>query len=150
VLGLHCAVRDPGYALLIDLNPCAAYCAHTNTASTGLGWLIDVAQCDSISCLRCPLPRGAVIIYNTPYLPVEDEGLEALAWSGGIDEASRAARFASRCIVEGCVVLVYSSLSGNEEEVLRPLSEAGFTVKRRGIHMFFEDIVVATACRSRV
>lgn len=145
VLGLECASRG-SYTVMIDLSPCAARCSLLNARGSGLDALVDVVQCDNASCLRCP-GAGAYIMYNTPYLPVEDEGIEALAWSGGIGEAERLAALVAGCPGYRCVVLVYSSLSGSNERLLDVLSKAGVALKKGSLHLFFEDIVVVYGCR---
>jgi len=145
VLGLRCSMHS-GYTILIDVSPCAVYCSRLNSRRMGVDALVDVVQCDNISCIRCP-GRESVFVYNTPYLPVEDEGLEGLAWSGGIREARRLAGQASACTGLSCVVLVYSSLSGSDKDVVDSLRGAGIAVKKRSLHVFFEDIVVVYGCR---
>jgi len=148
VLGLECGSKNVPYTLLLDMNPCAAYCSRLNAKRRGVDGLLDVAQCDGLSCIRCP-DRRFLVVYNTPYLPVDDGGLEGLAWSGGIREAERLARYAGSCPRLACIVLVYSSLSGSDKEVLKTLREAGVAVERRSLHIFFEDIVVVYGCRKR-
>lgn len=135
-----------------DVNPCAAGCAHGNLSALGPAALAGVAQCDTVSCLRCPLER-ALLVYNTPYLPPAEEGpsshplLEA-SWSGGLPVVREAAASLAGCAGPGsCVVLVYSSLTGPRGEVLRPLLERGLqVVAEERLHRFFEDIVVTAAC----
>lgn len=144
VLGLQCGVYG-SYTVLIDVSPCAVYCSLLNSRRMGLDALVDVAQCDNMTCIRCP--SEGLAVYNTPYLPVEDEGLEGLAWSGGIHEAERLARLVSTCKGLKCVTLVYSSLSGSDKDVLDSLGSVGIAVKKKRLHMFFEDILVVYGCK---
>ncbi len=136
-----------------DVNPCAAACAHANLSRLGPATVAGVAQCDTLTCIRCPLEH-ALLVYNTPYLPPPggDEPrshplLEA-SWSGGLPVVREAAARLAGCAGPGsCVVLVYSSLTGPRGEVLRPLLERGLrVVAEERLHRFFEDIVVTAAC----
>lgn len=142
VLGLFCA-RKGYYTVLVDLNPCATACAQYNMRS--LGALGDIVQCSTTSCLRCPL-AVSLLVYNTPYLPVEEKGLEGLAWSGGLEEAHRLIEYYLNCVPSGCSIVVYSSLSGSDRELLRKLKKAGRLVLR-SLHVFFEDIKAAATCK---
>lgn len=149
ILGLECISKcGSSYAVLSDLNPCAAYCARVNAEKLGVDAYADIVQCDSLSCLRCqPAIANIAIVYNTPYLPVEEYDIEALAWSGGLCEALRAAGYAVNCIVKGCIVLVYSSLSGDDSSIIKAFMDSGFQVERIVRHVFFEDIKVVKACK---
>lgn len=152
VLGLECTGKCRVYSILADLNPCAVYCALMNARRLGFDALTDIVQCDSLSCIRCGRTSSSIlIVYNTPYLPVNDYsdlGLEALSWSGGLHEAARAARYAVDCVLKGCILLVYSSLSGDDSSIVRQLIDAGFRVEKIIEHYFFEDIMVVMACRT--
>jgi len=152
-LAAACMRRVPLVAAT-DINPCAAICAHRNLSALGPAAVAGVVQCDTVSCLRCPLEE-ALLVYNTPYLPPPGEGeprshplLEA-SWSGGLPVVREAARLLAGCAGRGsCVVLVYSSLTGPRGEVLRPLLGEGLhVVAEERLHRFFEDIVVTVACR---
>ena len=145
VLGLSCA-HASSYTLLIDVNPCAVLCSKRNAAANRLDAVTDVVQCDNVTCLRSL--GGGLLVYNTPYLPVEDAGCLGAAWSGGLREALRAAQQAPRLGAE-CIVLVYSSLSGDDRKLLGLLEAQGFRAAKKRLHVFFEDIVVASACRER-
>ena len=135
------------YTLMVDLSPCAALNSWANAKLLGYDALVDVAQCDNITCVRSGIDR-VVAIYNTPYLPVEDDGgLETLAWSGGLKEATRLVELLSS-IGRGCAVVVFSSLSGDERAVVRAMARRGFKVVcRLTLHVFFEDIVALAACK---
>ncbi|NOZ89304.1 MAG: hypothetical protein GXO15_05200 [Crenarchaeota archaeon] len=141
LLTLPCSLRGV-YTLAVDLNPCAVACV---ARAEPRPW--DAAQCDSVSCIRCPIRRRTLLVYNTPYLPVEDEGLEGLAWSGGLSEALRAARWAASCMSKGCIVLVYSSLSGDDTGLRRLLEGAGYRLELLSRRFFFEELRVLYGCR---
>ncbi len=76
------------YGVLIDVSPCAAVCSLLNVKRLNL--LADVVQCDNASCIR--VPRGSLVVYNTPYLPSSDEMPESLWWQGGAREAVKLVR----------------------------------------------------------
>ncbi|MFZ0441380.1 MAG: HemK2/MTQ2 family protein methyltransferase, partial [Methanobacterium sp.] len=94
-----------------------------------------------------------LILFNTPYLPTEDEELiedelEA-AWNGGKDGRLVINRFIEDLLdhinTGGCVQLVQSSLS-NIEETTGRLMELGFEVSITASEgFFFEEVVVITA-----
>ncbi len=133
------------YVVLVDINPCAAVNAKLNSASLKLDYLTDIVQCDSLSCIR--RVEEYLIAYNTPYLPVEDAGLEGLAWSGGLREAIRVSTIVKR-FGRGCIVVTFSSLSGSPSDVAKVLADSGFRlICERRVHVFFEDIVSMAACK---
>ncbi len=146
VLGIYCAKKlRPAYTVLIDINPCALYCSKINIRENEL-FLTDIIQCDNATCLR-PGLRDAFIVYNTPYLPVKDEGLLGLAWSGGLREANRFVQQVISVLSRGCIVVVYSSLSGDDSELILRLRLSGFNTVIRKIHVFFEDIKAVIGCK---
>ncbi len=149
ILGLECISKCmPSYTVLSDLNPCATYCARENAERLGVDAYADIVQCDSLSCLRCqPAIANIALVYNTPYLPVEEYDIEALAWSGGLREALRTVEYAVNCVIKGCVVLVYSSLSGDDSSIIKAFADSGFQLERIVRHVFFEDIKVVIACK---
>ena len=145
VLGVYVAAKTKTYTVLIDVNPCAVYCAKANSGRANLGVYVDIAQCDNATCIR-RLGAGTLVVYNTPYLPVEEyDDLLGLAWSGGLREARRIVDIAGDWA--DCIVLVYSSLSGDDSRLIEKLRALGFSVERYKIHFFFEDIVGVRACR---
>ncbi|ABM81470.1 methyltransferase [Hyperthermus butylicus] len=145
VLGVYTAAKTKTYTVLIDVNPCATYCAKTNTERLGLSAYVDIVQCDNATCIR-RLGTRTLAVYNTPYLPVEEyDELLGLAWSGGLREAQRIVDIAGEWA--SCIILVYSSLSGDDRELVGKLRDRGFGVERYKIHFFFEDIVGVRACR---
>ncbi len=150
ILGMFC-VKELGvsHALLIDINPCALYCAKNNVLLNKLAVWVDLVQCDNLSCIRRPI-SSSVIVYNTPYLPVEDSDLLGLAWSGGLREAQRLVRQAvDMDSTDLCIILVYSSLSGNDLTILSKLKSSGFDISVKKVHIFFEDIKAVIACKEQ-
>ncbi len=131
-----------GYRIFVDINPCSTYNVLHNIRNWHLDHLADVVQCDNISCLRC---LSALYIYNTPYLPVNDDGLEGLAWSGGLREALRLLEFLTECR-QHYLVIVFSSLSGDSRKLVTYLREREYNIKcTMKEHLFFEDIIVIGA-----
>ncbi len=147
VLGLTLALdASPAYAVLLDINPCAALNSLDNARQWRLDALIDVAQCDNVSCLK--LRGRCIVVYNTPYLPVVDHDLEGLAWSGGARELLRTAEAVAESGPGCCIAVTFSSLAAHVDAVLTRLKSRGFRIIcRRLKHVFFEDIVSVAACR---
>ncbi len=83
VIYITLASLHPSYGILIDISSCAVYCSLVNVRNTRL--IADVVQCDNLSCVR--VPGGALVIYNTPYLPSSDDIEESVWWQGGAREA---------------------------------------------------------------
>jgi release factor glutamine methyltransferase len=147
VLGVYALERLAASLLvLVDVNPYACKCSMASARESRAGHAADVVCCDNITCLGCGRLSGSLIIYNTPYLPVEDSGELGLAWSGGIREAVRTVYAALACRPR-CLVLVYSSLSGDDEPLLSYIRMRGYSIRRRVAHYFFEDIIGVKACR---
>jgi methylase of polypeptide subunit release factors len=149
VLGLHCAASKV-YTVLTDINPCAVACSLLSSRLSGVRHLVDIVQCDAASCIRKLGRSGVVAVYNTPYLPEEedDKGLESLAWSGGLREAERFFSMLGENPGVMCGIAVYSSLSGDDSGLLSRLA-AEYIVEVFMTHVFFEDIKVVVACRRR-
>ncbi|BEP18123.1 methyltransferase [Pyrofollis japonicus] len=146
ILGIYCLRMFEKYGISIDINPCAIECIRLNIRELGLDAYVDIVQCDNMTCLRSTR-KPAIIVYNTPYLPVSDEGLIGLSWSGGLREAKRALALFLEKFGKGCLVLVYSSLSGNDKE-LRDMLCNGISLSEIVEHFFFEDIKAVIICRS--
>lgn len=69
------------YAILIDVEPNAAYSSWMTLKINNLDDKADVVQCDGASCIRSHVVN--IVYFNPPYLPVCDEIPEAIAWNGG-------------------------------------------------------------------
>ncbi|HIP65904.1 MAG TPA: hypothetical protein EYH08_05220 [Pyrodictium sp.] len=143
VVGIYISTLNLySYILSVDINPCSVLCVLENVRRNGLGHLIDVVQSDNMLFLRCGV-EGITIAYNTPYLPVSDEGLLGLAWSGGLNEVLRTfTLFAERCRKHCLLIVVFSSLSGPLDQVFEIATNLGFKlVAIRTKHLFFEKLV---------
>lgn len=77
VVSIHCT-HAGAEVTAVDINPYAVECTRRNASRNGLE--IDVRQsdmyCNVTGCFD-------TIVFNLPYLPVEEEGLLEKAWSGG-------------------------------------------------------------------
>ncbi|AEM38691.1 ribosomal L11 methyltransferase [Pyrolobus fumarii 1A] len=137
-----CASLANTYVVAIDVSPCAAKCARMNLANT----LSDVVQCDNLTCIR-PL-HEVLVVYNTPYLPVEDGeelGLEALAWSGGAREAIRTMRM-MRSWGKGWRALLVAAETSPFADILSEAERLGLKLKveARAPEDMFNDVIVFT------
>ncbi|MBO4569312.1 MAG: methyltransferase [Candidatus Methanomethylophilaceae archaeon] len=138
VVSAHCATE--GCVVTAgDVNPKAAELARRNLEANGLS--AEIVETDVYSNVHGTFDT---IVFNLPYLPVEEEGLLAKAWSGGPDGLGPLPRLldeAPRFLSEnGRVVVVVSSLM--DQEALDGLLE-GFQVKVLGEEaMFFERLRV--------
>ncbi len=148
ILGLYLLEMKKVFTLMIDINPCALSCSLENTKRNNYHYLVEIVQCDSVTCIRPSAFKNAFIVYNTPYLPVADNTLEGLAWSGGLNEFNKILKILT---VEArghfiCLVVTYSSLSGSDTKLLEEL-RSNYNVVSRSRHYFFEDIKVVVICK---
>lgn len=132
VVSIHCASN--GCTVTAgDINPKAVELTKRNAADNGV--TVDVVETDVYSAVD---GRFDTIIFNLPYLPVDEEGLLAKAWSGGPDglgplpELLRGAP--DHLLPGGRVVIVVSSLT--EPRALEDALE-GYDVESIGEERFF-------------
>ena len=79
IVSIHCALN--GCAVTSgDINPKAVELTRRNFEANRLS--SDVVETDVYSAIE---GRFDTIVFNLPYLPVDEEGLLAKAWSGGPD-----------------------------------------------------------------
>ena len=79
VVSLHCA-KNGCNVTAVDINPDAVNATKHNAESNGLS--VNVLGSDIFSNVAGVFDT---ILFNLPYLPEDDEGMEAKAWSGGSD-----------------------------------------------------------------
>ena len=129
IVSIQCALNGAD-VVCGDINPRAVALARRNAAANGVD--IDVRETDVYSNIE---GRFDTIVFNLPYLPVEDEGELAKAWSGGPDGLGPLPRLLEgapeHLLPDGRVVVVVSSLmdragldktlEGYEVKVLREL-----------------------------
>ena len=138
VVSLHCA-RNGCSVVSVDINPNAVAAAAHNATRNGVE--LDVRESDVYSNVT---ERFDLIIFNLPYLPENDEGLEAKAWSGGPDGMGPLPKVLNgleeHLTENGRLVIVVSSLM--EQLALRALLE-GYVVNCLGtLPLFFEQLSV--------
>ena len=138
VVSIHCAMNGCDVTA-VDINPRAVELARRNAAANGVD--IPVSESDVYGNVD---GRFDTIVFNLPYLPVDEEGLLAKAWSGGPDGLGPLPR-----LLEGApghlnpggrVVVVVSSLTEP-----RALEDAlkGYEVRTLGEEkLFFERLSV--------
>ena len=138
VVSIHCA-KNGCRVTCGDINPRAVALAERNAASNGAD--IDVRETDVYSNIDGVFDT---IVFNLPYLPVDEEGLLAKAWSGGADGLGplpELLRGAPEHLADGGkVVVVVSSLMDTAE--LWDLLD-GYRVEKTGeLKLFFEKLSV--------
>lgn len=138
IVSIQCALSGAD-VVCGDINPRAVALARRNAAANGVD--IDVRETDVYSNIE---GRFDTIVFNLPYLPVEDEGELAKAWSGGPDGLGPLPRLLEgapeHLLPDGRVVVVVSSLM--DRAGLDKTLE-GYEVKVLGeLPLFFERLQV--------
>jgi len=135
-----------------DINPIAVKCAKANAGRNGVLEKIDFICGD----LLRPLRKGVsfdLVLFNAPYLPVEEEPKDWVeySWFGGRSGRETIRKFIETVSeyvkIEGRIMLVQSSLS-NIDETLIDFRERGFkadiVAEKR---FFFETIMLIEAVK---
>ena len=138
VVSIHCA-KNGCYVTAVDVNPRAVELARRNSVTNGTD--IRVLESDVYGNVDGVFDT---IVFNLPYLPVDEEGLLAKAWSGGPDGLGPLPRLLEgapdHLIPGGRVVVVVSSLT--EPRALEEALE-GYEVRTIGEQrLFFERLSV--------
>ncbi|MCL1810908.1 MAG: methyltransferase [Methanomassiliicoccaceae archaeon] len=138
IVSMHCAVNG-GIVTCGDINPKAVALTKKNMELNSL--CAAVAETDLYSNIE---GRFDTVIFNLPYLPVDEEGDLALAWSGGEDGLGPLPRLISgahdHLLPGGRLVIVVSSLM--DQDALRSALE-GLDVKVLSeLPLFFERLSV--------
>lgn len=138
IVSIQCALNGAD-VVCGDINPRAVALARRNAAANGVD--INVKETDVYSNIE---GRFDTIVFNLPYLPVEDEGELAKAWSGGPDGLGPLPRLLEgapeHLLPDGRVVVVVSSLM--DRAGLDKTLE-GYEVKVLGeLPLFFERLQV--------
>ncbi len=138
VVSVHCAANGAD-VVSVDINPKAVALTEKNFDANGLPH--DVRESDVYSAV---MERFDTIIFNLPYLPVQDEGMLAKAWSGGDDGMGPLPELLEKApehlLPGGRVVVVVSSLM--DQERLSSVLEK-YKVRELGsLPLFFETLKV--------
>lgn len=138
VVSIHCA-RYGGIVTSVDINPSAVECTRRNAECNHVN--LDVRQSDLFDNVP---ERFDTVFFNLPYLPVDDEGMLAKAWSGGDDGLGPLPRLLKEVkghLYEGgSLVVVVSSLM--DQEALDSILN-GYKVEVKGqLPLFFEKLQV--------
>lgn len=138
VVSIHCA-KNGCYVTAVDVNPRAVELAKRNSVANGTD--IRVLESDVYGNVDGVFDT---IVFNLPYLPVDEEGLLAKAWSGGPDGLGPLPRLLEgapdHLIPGGRVVVIVSSLT--EPRALEEALE-GYEVRTIGEQrLFFERLSV--------
>lgn len=77
IISIHCA-RSGAKITAVDINPRAVECTRKNAKLNGMD--LEVISSDLFEMVE---GRFDLIIFNPPYLPVDDKGDLEKAWAGG-------------------------------------------------------------------
>lgn len=138
IVSIQCALNG-AEVVCGDINPKAVALTRRNAEANGVS--VKAMESDVYSAIE---GRFDTIVFNLPYLPVEDEGELAKAWSGGKDGLGPLPRLLEgapeHLLPGGRIVVVVSSLMDGErlKEVLgdRPVKVLG------ELPLFFEKLQV--------
>ena len=138
IVSMHCASNGASVTC-VDINPDAVELTKKNFSDNDLK--AEILHSDLYSSVN---GRFDTIVFNLPYLPVDDEGMLAKAWSGGEDgmgplpELLKGSK--DRLLPGGRVVIVVSSLM--DQDRLSSLLE-DYEVRELGsLQLFFETLRV--------
>ncbi len=138
VVSLHCALNGAD-VICVDINPLAVKLAKENAKRNNL--TLDVRESDVYSAVN---EKFDTIIFNLPYLPVEEEGILAQAWSGGKDGLGPLPRLIGESkdylLPGGKIVVVISSLM--DQDALDTLLKGLETEVLGELPLFFEKLSV--------
>ena len=138
VVSIHCA-KSGATVTSGDINPRAVELTKRNAAENHVD--IDVRETDVYSNIE---GRFDTILFNLPYLPVDEEGLLAKSWSGGADGLGPLPELLEQAPEhlndDGRVVVVISSLM--DTQALWDLLEPYRVEKKGELKLFFEKLAV--------
>ncbi len=153
ILGVIGAKRA-NEVLAVDVNPYAVRCAKQNARLNGVFDKFVFIQGD----LFCSVAQGAkfdLILFNAPYLPLENEDASWVgrSWAGGKTGREVIDRFIDQApghlSSNGQILLMQSSLS-NIDQTLRRYASRGLNanVVASRVQPFFETILLTSAKQS--
>ena len=138
IVSIHCA-SNGAFVTSVDINPSAVELTRINFENNGLK--AEIMESDLYSSVSGCFDT---IVFNLPYLPVDDEGMLAKAWSGGEDGMGPLPDLLGHAkehlLPGGRVIVVISSLM-DQERLSSVLS--GYKIKELGeLPLFFEVLKV--------
>jgi release factor glutamine methyltransferase len=123
ILGII-AAKKANEVIAVDVNPYAVRCAKRNASLNNARSKMSFVQGDLFAPLKPPAIFD-VILFNAPYLPVEENepaSWVSLAWSGGATGREAIDRFINESVTylkgNGRLFLVQSSLAGLEKTLM--------------------------------
>lgn len=138
VVSIHCAANGADVTA-VDINPSAVGLAKENASKNDMP--VTVLYSDLFENVD---GRFDTIFFNLPYLPVDDEGMLAKAWSGGDDGMGPLPRLLNEMddhlTEKGRLLVVVSSLM-DQDRLRQLLSRYDVTVKGT-LPLFFEKLEV--------
>jgi release factor glutamine methyltransferase len=112
-----------------DINYEASRTTLNNASKNSIN--IQALSCDLFNSI-INMPYFDVILFNSPYLPVENNDIESIAWAGGLDGLEVVEIFIQQLKFvlkkNGISYLVVSSLTDNEK-LISMIKENGFLYK---------------------
>jgi len=138
VVAIHCA-KNGACVTAVDINPSAVELTRKNAALNGS--YIDIRLSDLYEDIDS---NFNTIVFNLPYLPVNESGALEKAWSGGDDGIGPLPKLLNgvrdHLLPRGRFVVVVSSLM-NKEKLDSVLSEYDVNVLGKK-KLFFEELSV--------
>lgn len=138
IVSIHCA-KNGCSVTSVDVNPYAVECTLSNASRNNVK--LDAKVSDVYSNVDGEFDT---IVFNLPYLPVDENGLLEKSWSGGEDGIGPLPELLSgsgeHLSTGGRIVIVVSSLM-NQDRLKNLLSEYKVT-KKGETPLFFERIEV--------
>jgi release factor glutamine methyltransferase len=149
------AAKNAEHVLAIDLNPYAIRCARQNAELNEVIGKMDFVQGDLLSSLKS-YSKFDLILFNAPYLPVQDKDGSWLehSWAGGKLGREVIDRFINEAPEylnsKGRILLMQSSLSGIDKTLQRFANQGlhARVVASRSLP-FFEEIVLIGVTSSK-
>jgi release factor glutamine methyltransferase len=146
------AAKKASLVVGVDVNPKAVALAKENAKANGIK-NAEFREGDLFSAVGAE-ERFDVIVFNPPYLPVEEYDLLGKAWSGGRGGMEVIRRFlvdAPAHLTENGVILLLLSSLNDFDEVRKRLGAAGMVCGAVAEKkFFFEGLMVVRCCFSGI
>jgi len=136
------------YAIATDISPCAMKSSWSSAKLNNLDMYLDIVQCDSLTCFRDSIAN--MVVFNPPYLPVEDSGSWiSKAWSGGANGFSIWSKFfkdsINKCKSKCSILFVLSSLQ-NMEKIFYVMESKCLSIDVHMCKNFFFETICSVEC----